>query len=62
MCSSFQFQLKKKGSVIFEFEIHFKNSFCCGINLSNDDIISVLCKHVILRFVITSRSEDGYGF
>ena len=21
----------------------FKNSFCCGFNLSNDDIISVLC-------------------
>ena len=62
MCSSFQFQLKKKGSVILEFEMDFKNSFCCGINLSNDDIISVLCKHVMLRFVISSRSEDEYGF
>ena len=60
MCSSFQFQLKKKGSAIFEMD--FKNSFGCGINLSNDDIIYVLCKYVMLRFVITSRSEDRYGF
>ena len=60
MCSSFQLQWKNKGSVIFE--MHFKNSFGCVINLSNDDIISVLCKHVMLRFVITSRSEEGNGF
>ena len=60
MCSSFQLQWEKKGSVIFELD--FKTSFGCGINLSNDEIIPVLCKHVMLRFVITSRSEDGYGF
>ena len=39
----------------------FKKSFCCGFNLSNDDIISVLCKHVMLRFVTTSRFENGCG-
>ena len=39
----------------------FKKSFCCGFNLSNDDIISVLCKHTILRFVTTSGSENGCG-
>ena len=36
----------------------FKKSFCCGFNLSNDDIISGLCKHVMLRFVTTTRSEN----
>ena len=40
----------------------FKKSFCCGFNLSNDDIISVLCKRVMLRFVTTCRSENEYGF
>ena len=35
----------------------FKRSFCC-----NDDIISVLCKQVMLRFVTTSRSESRYVF
>ena len=45
-----------------EFKMDFKKSFCCGFNLSNDDIISVLCKHVMLRFVTTSRSENEYGF
>ena len=45
-----------------EFEMDFKKSFCCGFNLSNDDIISVLCKHIMLRFVTTSRSENEYGF
>ena len=39
----------------------FKKSFCCGFNLSNDDIISVLCKHTTLRFVTTSGSENGCG-
>ena len=29
----------------------FKKSVCCSFNLSNDDIISVLCKHVMLHFV-----------
>ena len=43
-----------------EFEMDFKKSFCCGFNLSNDDIISVLCKHMMLRFVTTSRSENEY--
>ena len=44
MCSSFQFQMNKKESVICEFEMDIKNSFCCGFNFSNDDIISVLCR------------------
>ena len=43
MCSSFQFQMNKKlkETVICEFEMSFKKSFCCGFNLSNDDIIYV---------------------
>ena len=47
--------------VQYEFEMDFKKSFSCGFNLSNDDIISVLCKHVMLRFVTTSRFENGCG-
>ena len=43
MCSSFQFQMNKKESVIYEFEMSIKKSFCCGFNLSNDRIISVFC-------------------
>ena len=35
--------------------------FCCSFNLTNDDMISVLCKHVMLRFVTTSGSENGCG-
>ena len=62
MCSSFQFHMNKKESVIYEFETDFNKSFCCCFNLSNDDIISVLSKNVMLRFVTTSRSENGYGF
>ena len=62
MCSSFQFQKNKKESVKYEFETDFKRSFCCDFNLSNDDISSVLCKHVMLRFMTTSRFENGYGF
>ena len=54
--------MNKKESVMCEFEMDFKKSFCCGFNLSNDDIISVLCKHVMLRFLTTSRSENEYGF
>ena len=63
MCSSFQFQMNKEKSVICEFEMDFKKSFCCSFNLSNDDIISVLIlyKHVMLRFVTTSRCENGDG-
>ena len=62
MCSSFPFQMKQKRlSVICEFEMDFKKYFCCCFNLSNDHIISVLCKHVMLRFVTTSRSENGCG-
>ena len=33
-----------------EYEMNFKKSFLCGFNLSDDDIIFVLCKHVGLRF------------
>ena len=61
MCSSFQFHMNKKESVIYEFEMDFKKSFYCCFNLSNDDIISVLSKNVMLRFVTTSTSENGYG-
>ena len=45
MCSSFQFLMSKKESLICEFEMDFKKSFCWRSNLSNGDIISVLCKH-----------------
>ena len=62
MCSSFQFQMTKKGGVICKFKMEFEKSFYCGFYLSNDDIISLLCKHVMLRFVTTSRSENGHGF
>ena len=72
MCSSNQFQMNKEESVecefespsvaLGDFEMVFKKSFCCGFNLSNDDIISVLCKHVMLLFVTTCRSENEYGF
>ena len=34
----------------------FKKYYCC-----NDDIISVLCKLVMLRFETTSGSENGCG-
>ena len=36
--------MNKKEGVIFEFEIDFKKSFCCGFNLGNSGIIQVLCK------------------
>ena len=43
--------MNKKESVMCEFEMDFKKSFCSrGFNLSNDDIISVLYKHVIVAF------------
>ena len=63
MYSSFQFEMNKKESVISEFEMDFKKSLCYSFNLSNDDIISVLIlnKHVMLRFVTTSRCENGDG-
>ena len=44
-----------------EFEMDFEKSICCGFNLSSDDIVSVLYKHVMLRFVTTYRSENGCG-
>ena len=50
--------MNKKESVMCEFEMDFKKSFRCGFNVSDDDIISVLCKHVMLRFMTTSRSEN----
>ena len=40
--------MNKKESVICEFEMDFKKSY---------DIISVLCKHVMLRSVTTSTTE-----
>ena len=48
----------KKESVICEFEMVLKKSFCGGFNLSNDDIISVLCKHVMLRSVTLFQGMD----
>ena len=56
---SFQFQINKKPSVINEFKMDFKESFCWRSYLSNDDIISVLCKRVSL--MASSRSESGCG-
>ena len=44
-----------------EFEMDFEKSVCRGFNLSTDDIVSVLCKHVMLRFLTTYRSENGRG-
>ena len=41
MRSSFQFQMNKKESVICEFEIGFKKSFCWHSNRSNIDTIFV---------------------
>ena len=38
--------MSKKESVICEFEMDFKKYFCCNFNLSNDNIISVLCKQL----------------
>ena len=32
-----------------------------AVLISNDAIISVLCKHVMLRFVTTSMSENVCG-
>ena len=61
MCSSVQFLMSNKESLIGEFEMDFKKSFCWRSNLSTGDIISVLCKHVMLRFVTSSRSENGCG-
>ena len=46
ICSSFQFQMSKKESVICEFEMDLKKYFCCNFNLGNDNIISVLCKQL----------------
>ena len=56
MCSSFQFRMNKKESEICEFEMDCKKYFCC-----DDHVISVLCKLVMLRFEITSGSENGSG-
>ena len=51
-------QMNKKESVICEFEMVLKTSFCGGFNLSNDDKISVLFKHVMLRFVTLFQGMD----
>ena len=48
--------MNKKESVIREFDLFVANW------LTNDNIIFVLYKHVMLCFVITSRSKNGYGF
>ena len=48
--------MNKKEHVICEFQMDFKKCFCC-----NDEIISVLCKLVMLRFETTSGSENGCG-
>ena len=54
--------MNKKESAICDFEMDFRKSFCRCFNLSNDEIISVLCKNVMLHYVATSRSENGYEF
>ena len=48
--------MNERESVIREFDLFVAHW------LTNDDIIFVLCKHVMLSFVITSRSVNGYGF
>ena len=50
MGSLFQFQMDKKERAVWEFEMDFKKFFCGSFNLSNDDTISVLRKHVMLPF------------
>ena len=54
------FNSKKEESVVCGFEMTFKKSVCCGFRLINNNIISV-CKHVMLCFVTTSRTEKGCG-
>ena len=63
MCSSFQFLMNKKEHVICELQMDFKKCFCC-----NDDIISVLCKLVMLRVktgvendIFWSKIGSGFG-
>ena len=53
MCSSFQLQMNEEESVICEFEMDFKKSFCCRFNLSNDDYIisSTTGKYCSVAFV-----------
>ena len=53
MCSSFQFQMNVEESVICEFEMDFKKSFCFRFNLSNDDYIisSITGKYCSVAFV-----------
>ena len=48
--------MNKKESVIREFDLFVANW------LTNDDIICFLCKHVMLCFVITSRSKTDMDF
>ena len=45
--------------LVCEFKMNFEKSFCRRSNLSNDDIISVFVN--MMRFVISSRSENGCG-
>ena len=40
----------------------FKQFCYCGFNLSNDDVISVLCKNVMSRFVTTFKPKKWDGF
>ena len=61
MCLSFQFQMNQKERVIRKFEMDFNKPLCCVFNFSNDYIIFVLCKHVMLSFATTSWSENGCG-
>ena len=70
MCSSFQFQMNKKESVICQFEIDWNLSFFVP-NLSNDDIISVyvnmygaFCDHLHVwkqAWILEARSENGWS-
>ena len=45
--------------LVCEFKMNFGKSFCRRSNLSNDDIISVFVN--MMRFAISSRSENGCG-
>ena len=42
--------MNKKERVIWEFEMGFEKYFLRCFDLSNDDIISVFCKHVNVAF------------
>ena len=56
MYSLFQFQMNKRETLICEFEMKFKKSFCWRSNLSNDGIFSDGLKWVR---ILETVSETG---